>query len=294
LEAYRVTVYVARGSDFSLPKFARLLRSWQPPPHVELVGKDRLGVCFGEWCIRLAWEQGARGARVTMESDPDDGENLNTFCDCEMMIVEDFQGVAVLMPNGRWLWRDEQSAAIPIPSHLAGCLARAQLFEDGTYVEGALRCPCGREQLELLYPGATHVVEGHGGMPVPCSVQVPNGRRGKRWWFGLAAVCTACRKRRVLFDSDRHGWDAFVSSPTARKAKSPRPRLRPWHCLNCGAKAHEGVVHFRFDGPGDFLRRTEGAYPVGQRIDAFGWFGMGIKCCECAHETPDWVGYETR
>jgi hypothetical protein len=296
LEA-RDTVYVTEGSDFSLGAVARMLRRWDiSPPDRVTQAKDEIRAYWGDWVLRLAWEKETHRRRAVLESDPEEGENINHCLDCAEMILECFQGVAVLSHlNNRWFWRCAEEGAVPIPTHLAGWVVRPESAEKDTYVEGMLRCPCGCEKMEYHYPGATHVPEGSAGTPVPCSVQVPDGRSGKRYWFGLKAVCTACGKRRVLLDSDRHGWNGFMgchASP-ASEVKSPRPRLRPWRCLTCGGKAHAGAIHFRFEAPGDFLRKTEGRFRIERRVDAFGWFGMEIKCAGCGHETTSWVGFET-
>jgi hypothetical protein len=293
----RATFYIAEESDFSLEAVARRLRGWdlQPPDRVKQA-KNEIRAYWGDWCLRLAWEKGSHCRRAVLESDPEEGENINNCMDCSEMIIEGFHGVAMLWHyTDKWFWRCEEEDATPIPKHLAGWVVQPESHEEGTYVEGTLRCPCGSEQLEFPYPGATHVPEGRPGSQVPCSVELRDGRSSKRWWFGLKAVCVACRKRRILFDSDLHGWNAFSSSPVARArgAKLPRPRRRAWQCLKCGGKAHVGVVHFRFDAPGDFLRKTEGCFRVERRVDAFGWFGMGIKCGGCGHETMEWAGYET-
>jgi hypothetical protein len=61
----------------------------------------------------------------------------------------------------------------------------------------------------------------------------------------------------------------------------------------CGSAVHKGHVHFRVHTPEKFLRCTEGRFEVERRADAFGWFGMDIRCCGCGHDTKRWAGYET-
>jgi hypothetical protein len=111
-------------------------------------------------------------------------------------------------------------------------------------------------------------------------------------WFGLKVVCTACRRGRLLFDSDRHGANVFRGAPDPADDQVPC-RLWPWRCLRCGSVAHTGFVHFRFDDAEDFVRDSEGRYKVDRRVDAFRWFGMRITCCGCGHATAPWAGYET-
>jgi hypothetical protein len=285
------------GSDFSLGAVARMLRRWEiRPPDRVTQAKDEICARWGNWCLRLVWQKGAHRRRGVLESDPEVSENINNCLDFVEMILECFQGVAVLSHlNNKWFWRREEEGAILIPAHLAGWMVRPESAEEDTHVEGTVHCPCGCEHLEYHYPGATHIPEGGAGTPIPCSVKVPDGRGGKRYWFGLKAVCTACRKRCVVFDSDLHGWNGFQRShaSSARQMKSPHPRLLPWRCLKCGGKAHEGAIHFRFEAPGDFLRKTEGRFRIERRVDMFGWFGMEIKCGGCGHETTSWVGFET-
>jgi hypothetical protein len=112
-----------------------------------------------------------------------------------------------------------------------------------------------------------------------------------RYWFAIKAICTACGRGCLVFDSDRHGWDAFPCR--VRRDAEPAGPLFPWSCHECGSTVHKGEVRFRYDKPERFLEETDGRFAVERRADAFGWFDMDIKCCGCGDETAPWVSYET-
>jgi hypothetical protein len=315
------TLYVADDSEFSLPAAAALLRAWEgprphpdhpkpPPTRIDLVGEGELRVFFGDWCVRLRWEEGERGRRAVVESDPvpeerprsefasDEAyedylseEYNNHLDDVEWidLLVEHFRGVSVCKRCNDyrfWTWhgKDNEDSAVAVPTHLSRWLTRTQLLDARrTLLEGAVRCPCGEERLEFQYPGQTHVPGG-----LPCTVKL-EGSAG--YWFAIKAVCTACGQECLVFDSDRHGWDAFPCRISA--AEPPAGPLSPWQCRSCGSRAHTGVVRVRYDTPEKFLEESQGRYAVERRVDAFGWVEMDLKCCGCGDATEPWVSYET-
>jgi hypothetical protein len=209
-------------------------------------------------------------------------------------MINHFEGVAAVPIGGGWWYRGDDKPTTPVPSHLVGWLVQTEVLENTRYLEGTLACPCGSKRLEFHYPGTTHLACDTG-IPIPCSAELPGSGDERVYWFGLKAVCAKCHREHLLFDCRLHGCDAFPSSDrVARWAAQSRPRLWPWRCLMCGSVAHQGRVHFRFESPRDFLQENEGRYRVESRVDAFGWFGMDIKCWKCGEMTNGWVGYETR
>jgi hypothetical protein len=178
------------------------------------------------------------------------------------------------------------AAGMPVPSHLAGWVV-PKTFR-GHRLTADVRCPCGSERLEFHYPGQTHLLSDDG-MPIPCTAEI-----GGEFFFVIKAVCAACCKEQVLFDMHFHGCNGFLEHD-ATLASLPRPRLWPWRCLVCGSAAHNGEVTVildykqRYFAEGYADRFGEDRWP-----DAYGCFGMGLRCCGCGHETPVWVDYETR
>jgi hypothetical protein len=184
---------------------------------------------------------------------------------------------------------------VPIPSHLLGWVVPISCSGEDPYVQATVRCPCGNEDLEFHYPGTTHLSYGSD-EPIPCTAELREPQGGSRFYFGIKAVCRACRAERGLFDSDLHGWEAVTNGPeyAAEKAALPRPWLFAWRCRVCGAAAHRGWVGVILDSKPEFLDRVGGVVSEARWPDAFTWIEMGITCRGCGHETKAWVSYECR
>src|SRR5262249_18002190 len=110
----------------------------------------------------------------------------------------------------------------PVPSHLVGWMTPKGVSEEGTTVEGDVRCPCGSERLEFHSAGTCQ------------------GAPELRMDLAVRAVCVACGQGHVLFDSGLHGWDV-VCYGHRRASSLP---FRPWRCPQCGEAAHRGTVRF--------------------------------------------------
>jgi hypothetical protein len=231
METY-ATLYVTDDSNFSLRAAARMLRSLDPgPDRVEQNGKDELRIYLEDWCLKIAWEKGAAGRRAIVACDADpEIDHIDDYVELTDILIDHFRGVMVFDHGSRiWYWHGKgEKAPAPVPSHLADWLAGIEVHEEGTYVEGGLRCPCGSERFEFHYPGTTHL-DSITGMPIPCSAKLPGPKDSTRYWFGLRAICAACRRECLLFDSELHGWNAFPpSARTAKQAERSRPQLWPW------------------------------------------------------------------
>ena len=302
------------------------------PDRIEQDGDDgEVRVAFGTWAIRIwVYEHGARGvhARIETNKAPEeqcrDREDFPTeeaweeylhrtpyyfsfFESCLNALLSRFPEAAAFHYLDDWadvgrdgVWWNSWSDRAPPPTHLAGCLAPARVTDGGTLFEAAVRCSCGGERVEVHYHGKTHQPGGRSD-PIPCTVQLPGLSGYDACWFGLKTVCPACRREQILFDSKLHGWDAVAASSAAARARAaalPRPPLVPWACLVCGATAHACEVRLRLPSPGGFLSDTfeDAGWPMprSRRAEAFGWFGLSIRCCECGRQTDDWAGYETR
>jgi hypothetical protein len=169
---------------------------------------------------------------------------------------------------------------VPVPSHLADWLGPLDWFADDPYIEGDLVCPCGQHELELHYPGQMHhppdLPE-----PIPCVVG---------GWFAVKAVCAACGRQAIVFDSRIHGLTVFLGA--ASRQGEELPPLSPWACSACGRSIHRGRVHFRLPDKERFLQYVEGDCGLERWGDGIEWFGMKIECCGCGHNVGPWAGYE--
>lgn len=198
-------------------------------------------------------------------------------------------------PNKRWprVTADLGDTGPTVPAHLTEWAVPTR--SQGDELEAALRCPCGCTRLEFHYPGQTHL-HTTTGAPIPCTAELRQPGQPSRFVFAIRAVCTACDREQVVFDSDLHGWTVVINGPgyATTLAALPRPRMWPWRCLDCGSAAHEGTVGFFFEELAEFLDRTDGDLPAARRCDAFTSIGMDIRCCACGLATPGWVGYEVR
>jgi hypothetical protein len=151
--------------------------------------------------------------------------------------------------------------------------------DDGTAIEGDLRCPCGSGRLEFHSAGTCQLA--------------PNQRMA----FAVRAVCPACGQSHVLFDSGLHGWDALWHARTpAGPGHGKRPCSLPFaagRCRNCGGAAHRGRVRLTVVPDDASFRRY--AYGLGetQRIDAFTVITIDLECLRCGQPAPAWARYET-
>jgi hypothetical protein len=184
---------------------------------------------------------------------------------------------------------------VPVPSHLRGWVVPISCSGEDPYVKASVRCPCRNEDLEFHYPGTTHFSYDID-EPIPCTAELRQTKGRGRFYFGIKAVCIACKTERVLFDCDLHGWEIVTngSEYAAEKAALPRPRLFVWRCLECGSAAHRGWVGVSLDSKVEFLDRVGDKVGEDRWADAFTWFDMCLKCCGCGHESKGWVSYECR
>ena len=198
-------------------------------------------------------------------------------------LVNHFSGLAVVQVDGfTWHWRVSDADVLPIPSHVAEWLDNPRLVDGYGHqcLTGILRCPCGCAELELYFPGATHMAFGTE-TPTPCTAEYQFGQDAPRFYFGIKVICARCRVERNVFDSNLHGHDAVISrdSEYARhNAALPQPALWPWRCLMCDARPHRVTTSFFIDDPRDFLHDHGHRFRAAQRGDLFGAFDMDIVC----------------
>jgi hypothetical protein len=173
---------------------------------------------------------------------------------------------------------------MPPPSHLREIVRPADTRVDEDPFVGKLRCTCTGERFRVLNLPYYHVGNG--------KVTLVTAEIKGKFFFIIRAQCVACEKDHLIFDKDFHGWNGFVCHDE-KQAKLKRPKVEVWQCPECDGDAHEVTVAIAGEGREDFAEETEGQYDEDRWPDAFGSIGIGIKCCNCGGELPEWVSYET-
>jgi hypothetical protein len=173
---------------------------------------------------------------------------------------------------------------MPVPKHLKGCVIPRDSIVDEASLIGAVKCPCGGDHFQLLYPGQTHQWEGES---IPCTAEI-----GKAFFFLIKAKCTECGKEHLVIDNDFHGWNGFICHD-ARQAALPRPPLVPWKCLACEGLEHTAEVAISTEGKTHFVEETDGEVDEDLWPEGFGWITIAIECKKCGKKSPQWVSFET-
>jgi len=83
---------------------------------------------------------------------------------------------------------------MPLPTHLRDCVVPDSADIDESGLQGTVRCPCGSERVNLLYPGQTHEWNG---TQIPCTAEI-NGK----FFFLMKAQCVDCGAEHLLIDAD--------------------------------------------------------------------------------------------
>jgi len=173
---------------------------------------------------------------------------------------------------------------MPIPTHLKDCVLPAESKLDESPLAGTVRCPCGGETFDLLFPGQTHVWDKE---VIPCTAEIDG-----RFFLLIRAVCKKCGKSHLLLDIDFHGWNGFVCHD-AEQAAHPRPPLVVWKCVKCGGSEHKAKIEVQSGGKEYCLGEADGAIDDDRWPDAFGWLTISITCADCGHTPKTWVSCET-
>ena len=173
---------------------------------------------------------------------------------------------------------------MPAPTHLKGIVVPRDAAVDEQALSADLRCPCGGDVFDLLYPGQTHEYRGE---LIPCTAEI-----GGHYFFILRARCTHCSTDYLLLDGDFHGWDGFVCHDSA-KAAVRRPPLVSWKCQACSESKHKVAVHLQTQGRDDFVSEAGRDFDAERWPDAFGWFSLDLTCTVCGKLSPELVSYET-
>lgn len=181
---------------------------------------------------------------------------------------------------------------MPVPTHLekiivpfsgeAGLLFMGPIlypYQEETLV-GNVICSCGNDELEVLYPGQTHIWKGE---RIPCVAKI-----NENYFLIVKVRCSKCKAEHLIFDRDFHGWNGWVCRDTAQ-ASLPRPELTEWNCSKCENTNHKVVVVITTQGKDDFLNETEGQFDVNRWQDAFESLSVTITCLSCGHETKSFI-----
>ena len=101
---------------------------------------------------------------------------------------------------------------MPVPEHLRDWLVPGASEIDESDLVGRVRCPCGSEEIELLYPGETVFRDGD---RYPCDLKI-----GDHQFFVIRGRCASCGAEAPLFDKDFHGWNGLVPHDAEKAARS--------------------------------------------------------------------------
>ena len=173
---------------------------------------------------------------------------------------------------------------MPPPSHLTEWVVPDDERIDEESFAGRVQCPCGSQELQLLYLGQTHEYQGE---QIPCTAEIDG-----RFFFLIQALCARCGATHTLLDIDFHGWDGYVCHD-AEQAALARPELTEWTCPDCGGSFHTARIGIETQGKEDFIEETNGEFPQERWPDGFSWFDMSIECVKCGRSPETWVSCET-
>ena len=173
---------------------------------------------------------------------------------------------------------------MPLPKHLQECVITKESKSDEKPLIGKIKCKCGSESFELLYPGQMHDYEGE---MIPCDLEIDG-----RFFFLIKAKCHQCTKEYMIFDKDFHGWNGLVCHDS-EQAAIKRPGLIVWNCTKCNSLIHNAWIRISTLGKKDFIEETEGEFKENLWPDAFDWIYIDVICSNCNKKTDEWVSYET-
>ena len=128
---------------------------------------------------------------------------------------------------------------MPAPTHLRRIAVPTSDVVDEEALQAAIRCTCGEDRFEVMFPGQTHDWNGE---QVPCTAQIED-----KFFFLVLARCSSCQQTHCIIDQDLHGWDGFICHD-AEQAALPRPALESWPCKLCGSAIHHVSVEIQTEG----------------------------------------------
>ena len=112
----------------------------------------------------------------------------------------------------------------------------------------------------------------------------------------IEAQCEGCGKQIVLFDSRKHGYDAF-----ARKFdQGVKPlmfrtdgKLKQKRSCTCGQESYKVSMIIDSTGREDLFKETDGLITEDTWTEAFEWITINLKCPKCGKIKKSWFSQET-
>jgi hypothetical protein len=302
---YSALLFVAEGSDFSLPAVARKLASLEPrcPDRIDQEELSAVRAIFGDWCLKIAWVDDAQSraeaerfasappnvqaadvvwgpyrlARAWSE-DPDPGdEHVDDFIQAVCLLVGGFSGMAAT-DEGDWWWKLLEEGVNPLVwyahRHPPRCIA------------GLCPVPLNPPPPELqATPDAAYFAVG-----CPCGTRAvyPVGYHTKTMYGQdifvgpLAVECPSCGRESELIDTRKHGYNGEQGGDCNMNGEGRRGRFP---CPRCGAVPMTLMPGFSFEG---YYFETKRRRPQ----DFFGVFWLDCRCSQCGRKVHLVDGFE--
>jgi hypothetical protein len=302
---YLALLFVAEGSDFTLPAAARELASMAPPcpDRIDQAVSGEVRAYFGGWCLKVFWWEDAesrdeaeklaskvpsvyaadivwgphRLARVWSEDSGPDDQHLEDYVRIVNLLVERFSGVVAADPEAPedWGWKrpeeDVNSLVWYAHRHPPRCISDL--------------CPVPLRQAPRglrIPPYAAYFAVG-----CPCGKrEVYAVGYHTKTMYGqaifvspLSLECLACGRLSELIDTRKHGYNGEQGGDCNIAGEGCRGRFP---CPRCGEVPMVLMPGFSFQGdyfepnnrgPKDFFGRRP--------QDFFGVFWLYGQCCRC-------------
>lgn len=112
----------------------------------------------------------------------------------------------------------------------------------------------------------------------------------------IDAQCEICGKQIVLYDSRKHGYDAF-----ARKFdQGVKPlmfrtdgKLKQKRACTCGQESYKVSMIIDSTGREDLFKETDGLITEDTWTEAFEWITINLECPKCGKIKKSWFSQET-
>ena len=112
----------------------------------------------------------------------------------------------------------------------------------------------------------------------------------------IEAQCESCGKQIVLYDSRKHGYDAF-----ARKFdQGVKPlmfrtdgKLKQKRACTCGQESYKVSMVIDSTGREDLFKETDGLITEDTWTEAFEWITINLECPKCGKIKKSWFSQET-
>ena len=171
----------------------------------------------------------------------------------------------------------------PMPTHLKDILIPTGNKNSELHVEGAVKCSCGCENFHI-----TIYADTEKGYPVVCGYN-------DSYALIVKAVCMDCRRKHLIFDSNKHGWNGFVCH---EDVEVPDEKLVRWNCTKCGCDTHGIKLGINSHGKQDFIDESgiadgDSDFSEDDWVNAFDWITIDINCFKCMRHDKKWIDFET-